>query len=145
MDGHVERLHEQLFFEQTFHAAYEPMRAVRTERHIYIRRFDQRQQLVLPNTDDTPAKHDLLDHGWHGETRHEEMLFDHYFDPDQQNNLIDSPALAGTRQELRRSLDDWMATTDDPLCKGPVPLPNGVQATDPDAFSPGQEPLLVGE
>ncbi len=33
MDGQVERLHEQLFFEQTYHAAYEPMRAVRTERH----------------------------------------------------------------------------------------------------------------
>ena len=58
--GEVSALHDKLFFEQTYHAAYEPMRAVRTERHIYIKRFDDRDQLVLPNTDQTPAKGDLL-------------------------------------------------------------------------------------
>ena len=144
VDGQVERLHQRLFFQQTYHAAYEPMRAVRTERHIYIRRFDQRQGLVLPNTDDTPAKQDLLDHNWQQQPRHEAMLYDHYFDPDQQNNLIGRSELAPIQAQLRQSLDDWMAATDDPLLQGPIPLPKGAEATDPNAFSPGQKPLLVG-
>lgn len=145
VDGQVDRLRDQLFFEQTYHAAYEPMRAVRTDRHIYIRRFDERQHLVLPNTDDTPAKQDLLDHGWQQQPRHQEMLFDHYLDPDQQHNLIDQPELDSTRCRLRASLERWMEETDDPLLRGPVPLPLGVQATHPDFHSPGQEPLLTGE
>ncbi|MDP7449543.1 MAG: sulfatase-like hydrolase/transferase, partial [Candidatus Latescibacteria bacterium] len=144
VDGEVDHLRRQLFFEQTYHAAYEPMRAVRTGRHIYIRRFDDRQQLVLPNTDDTPAKQDMLDHEWQQQPRLHEMLYDHYFDPDQQSNLIDRPDLTSVRQQLGAALDRWMADTDDPLLRGPVALPGGVQATDPDAFSPGQEPLLTG-
>jgi N-sulfoglucosamine sulfohydrolase len=144
VDGGIEHLRQELFFEQTFHAAYEPMRAVRTERHIYIRRFDDRQQLVLPNTDDTPAKKDMLDHGWQQQPRHQEMLYDHYFDPDQQNNLIDQPEVADVQRQLRESLERWMQDTDDPLLHGPVHLPPGVQVTDPDAFSPGQKPLITG-
>jgi N-sulfoglucosamine sulfohydrolase len=145
VDGDVETLHQELFFEQTFHAAHEPMRAVRNERYIYIRRFDDREQLVLPNTDDTPAKQDLLDHGWQQQARHQEMLFDHYFDPDQQNNLLDRPDLREVQRQLRQSLDQWMQATDDPLLLGPVVLPRGVQVTDPDAFSPGQQPLITGQ
>lgn len=145
VDGQVESLHDELFFEQTYHAAYEPMRAVRTGRHIYIRRFDDRQQLVLPNTDDTPAKHDLLAHDWQQQPRVQEMLFDHYFDPDQQNNLVERSEMATVLADLRGRLNRWMEETDDPIRNGPIPLPTGVQATDPDAFSPGQEPLLTGE
>ncbi|MBT4979288.1 MAG: sulfatase-like hydrolase/transferase, partial [Gemmatimonadetes bacterium] len=145
VDGRVERLHEYLFFEQTYHAAYEPMRGVRDERHIYIRRFDQREKLVLPNTDDTPAKSDLIEHGWQQQPRHQEMLYDHYFDPEQQNNLIDRPELAPTLAVLCRRLDDWMAATADPLLVGPVPIPQGAQVTDVDVSSPGQAPLITGE
>ena len=145
VDGQVTSLRDRLFLEQTFHAAYEPMRAVRTDRHILIRRFDERETLVLPNTDDTPAKQDLVDHDWAALPRHQEMLHDHYFDPDQQNNLIGQPELASVEAGLRASLDDWMCTTDDPILEGPIRLPKGVMATDPDAYSPGQEPLIVGE
>lgn len=145
VDGQAESLRDRLFLEQTFHAAYEPMRAVRTERHIFIKRFDGRDELVLPNTDDTPAKQDLIDHDWQAEPRHQEMLYDHYFDPDQQNNLIGRPDLASTEAELRDSLQDWMKSTDDPILSGPIALPRGAQATDTNAYSPGQEPLLLGE
>ncbi|NKB66975.1 MAG: sulfatase-like hydrolase/transferase [Candidatus Latescibacteria bacterium] len=145
INGQVDSLRERLYFEQTFHAAYEPMRAVRTQRHIYIRRFDGRQKLVLPNTDDTPAKFDLLEHDWPDQPRHEEMLYDIYFDPDQQNNLLGRPDLAEIESGLRGELADWMEATDDPLRHGPVPLPKGVQVTHTEAFSPGQEPLVVGE
>lgn len=145
VDGRVDRLRDELFFEQTYHAAYEPMRAVRTERHIYIRRFDDRDRLVLPNTDDTPAKHDMIAHDWESQPRYQEMLYDLYFDPDQQNNLIDRADLAGTLADLRARLEGWMEETDDPIRRGPIPIPTGAQATDVDAFSPGQLPLITGE
>jgi N-sulfoglucosamine sulfohydrolase len=144
VDGNVESLRDKLFFEQTYHAAYEPMRAVRDGRHIYIRRFDGRQKLVLPNTDETPAKRDMLEHGWLEVPRLQEMLYDHYFDPDQHNNLAGRPEHIATLKRMRQTLDEWMAQTGDPILEGPVALPKGVQATDPNAHSPGQEPLLVG-
>ena len=143
-DGRVEALRERLFFEQTYHAAYEPMRAVRDGRHIYIRRFDGRGGLVLPNTDDTPAKADMLERGWRERPRHQAMLYDHYFDPDQLDNLCGRPEAAEAEARLGRALEEWMGQTRDPLLRGPVPLPKGVKATDPDAFSPRQEPLRVG-
>lgn len=144
VDGEVDQLRDRLFFEQSFHAAYEPMRAVRTDRHILIRRFDDRQSLVLPNTDDTPAKQDLVDHDWAAQPRHQEMLYDHYFDPDQQNNLIGQAGLVAVEAQLRLSLDNWMHETQDSILEGPIRLPQGVMVTDPDAYSPGQEPLIVG-
>ena len=93
---------------------------------------------------DTPAKKDLLEHGWARQPRRQEMLYDHYFDPDQQHDLSGRSELAQTQQQLQRELDEWMEATDDPLRRAPVHLPRGVQATHPDACSPGQEPLLVG-
>ena len=33
-------LHQEVFAEVTYHAAYEPQRAVRTARYKYVRRFD---------------------------------------------------------------------------------------------------------
>ena len=143
--GEVSALHDKLFFEQTYHAAYEPMRAVRTERHIYIKRFDDRDQLVLPNTDQTPAKDDLLAAGWKDQPRHQEMLYDLYFDPDQQNNLIGGPGTDEIVSKFRRALTEWMEETDDPLCEGPVPLPKFVKTTNPDAFAPSEQPWIVGE
>ena len=142
--GKTQQLHDRLFFEQSYHAAYEPMRAVRSERYIYIKRFDQRESLVLPNTDDTPAKQDMLSAGWEQEPRDQDMIYDLYFDPDQRNNIIDRPELASIREELQNALQQWMLETDDPLCHGDIPLPKGAMTTDPDAFSPEQEPLIVG-
>ncbi len=145
LDGSVDRLHEQLFFEQTFHAAYEPARAVRSERYIYIKRFDERDSLVLPNVDDTAARHDLLAAGWQQQPRHQEMLYDLYFDPDQQNNLIGTPGMDQAAQELRQSLARWMKETDDPLCDGAAPQIEGIKVTNPDAFLADKQQSLVGE
>ena len=145
MDGSVSSVHEMLFFEQTFHAAYEPMRAVRTERHIYIKRFDAREKLALPNTDNTPAKDELLAAGWKDQPRHQEMLFDLYFDPDQQNNLIGTEGNEGVERELREAPARWMEETEDPLCEGLVPLPPGAKTTNPDAIEPNEQPWIVGD
>ena len=55
---------EEIFAEGTYHAAYEPQRAIRTDRWKYIRRFDARETPVRPNTDDGPAKDLWMRHGW---------------------------------------------------------------------------------
>ena len=95
--------------------------------------------------DDTRAKEDMLEADWEEQPRHQEMLYDLYFDPDQRNNLIDEPEMKEVVQDLRDQLDLWMRETEDPLLHGAAPLPKGVKTTDPDAFSPRTEPFIVGE
>src|SRR5579863_780751 len=62
--GEAEQIHDAIFAEVTYHAAYEPMRSVRTQRWKYIRRFDHHPGPVLPNCDDSPSKDALLVYGW---------------------------------------------------------------------------------
>ena len=59
MAREVDEVNDAIFAELTYHAAYEPIRAVRTARWKYIRRYGDRLRPVLSNTDDSPTK-DLL-------------------------------------------------------------------------------------
>jgi len=40
-------------------------------------------------------------------------------------------------EEMRERLDRWMKATDDPLLKGPIQAPSGVQVWAPDGAFPG--------
>ena len=62
--GDVAEVNEEIFAEVTYHAAYEPKRAVRTQRYKYIRRYGDRTAPVLPNCDDSPSKSLWLEAGW---------------------------------------------------------------------------------
>ena len=75
----------------------------------------------------------------------ERQLFDLDKDPHEMDNLIGRPEFSSIKEELRESLHQWMQETNDPVCHGNVPLPKGAKTTDPDAFSPEQEPLIIGE
>ena len=138
--GEVDRLHDELFAEITYHAAYEPQRAVRTDRYKLIRRFDASHGPVLPNTDDGPSKDALVALGWDGWATEEERLHDVLLDPGEGRNLIHDPAYAGVARDLRTRLRRWMEDTGDPLLRGPVPLPPRGRANDPRALS-ADEPL----
>jgi hypothetical protein len=61
----VEAIRQEVFAELTFHAAYGPQRAVRTQRYKYMRRFDaSNPHRVLANVDDSPTKEVMVSAGW---------------------------------------------------------------------------------
>ncbi|MGV1048941.1 MAG: sulfatase [Solirubrobacterales bacterium] len=140
--GEVDRLHEEVFAEVTFHAAYEPQRAVRTERWKYIRRFDDYRYPVLANCDDSDSKDLLVAADWGKREAPREQLYDLVLDPAEGENLAPRPELAGRLAELRARLDRWMRETADPLLEGPVAPPEGALLNEPWQVSPN-EPMRV--
>lgn len=135
-----EQVHEEIFAEVNYHAAYEPKRAVRTPRFNYVRNFGDRVHPVLPNCDDSPSKSVWLRNGWRDQIVEREMLFDTLFDPAEGCNLVREAAYSRTLNEMRSRLDLWMKRTDDPLLRGAVKAPAGAVVNDPDGTSP-QEPV----
>jgi arylsulfatase A-like enzyme len=117
----------EIFSELTYHAAYEPQRAIRTERFKYIRRFDDYPYPVLANCDDSPSKDAYLTRGWAERTVSREALHDLFFNPGEGRNVIDEPEYAEVAQDLRDRLEQWMVETNDPLLDGPVPAPRGAR------------------
>jgi arylsulfatase A-like enzyme len=138
----VGEVNDAVFAELTFHAAYDPQRAVRTRRHKYVRRFGARERTVLPNVDDSPSKELLLELGLARRRQPREELYDLAFDPSEAQNLAGDPAYADVRDELRDRLDEWMRTTGDPLLDGEVPAPDGAEVNDPDGVSASEAPTF---
>ena len=60
VQGHTDRLHDEI----TYHAAYDPQRAIRAERWKYVRIFHDYLHPVLPNVDERAAKDAHLAAGW---------------------------------------------------------------------------------
>jgi arylsulfatase A-like enzyme len=136
----VPEVNDAVFAELTYHAAYDPQRAIRTRRHKYVRRFGEREFTVLPNLDDSPSKDLLMDLGLALRRQPREELYDLAFDPGEAENLVDDPAHADVLEELRDRLDAWMEATDDPLLDGDVPAPDGAEVNDPDGISASEAP-----
>jgi N-sulfoglucosamine sulfohydrolase len=141
--GERAEINDEIFAEVTYHAAYEPQRAVRTQRWKYIRRFESRRGPVLPNCDDSPSKDVWLQHGWRERPPALEQLYDLVFDPNETHNLAGGPSVTEVLNEMRGRLDRWMQATDDPLLRGPVPAPVGAQINDPDGLSPGEPTRIL--
>jgi N-sulfoglucosamine sulfohydrolase len=137
-------IRDALFAEMTWHAAYEPQRAVRTERWKYIRRFGDRTKPVLANCDDSPSKSLLLAHGWGERTIASEQLYDLVFDPNEAANIAGEQRCAATLGDMRDRLDAWMVQTDDPLLRGDPTPPPGAEVNDPDQISPSEPRLRIG-
>ncbi len=140
--GEVDQVRDQVFAEINYHAAYEPQRAVRTRRYKYIRRYDGRNMPVLPNTDDSPGKELWIESGWRNRAVATERMYDLIFDPGEACNVAADPAYADVLDDMRARLDNFMKETDDPLLHGPLPVPPGAVANDPDQVS-ANEPLYA--
>lgn len=126
-----------------YHAAYQPHRAVRTERLKYIRRFDDYPHPILANCDDSQSKDVLLAAGWGEQRVPEEQLYDLTLDPQEGNNLTADPARAAELAEMRTRLEAWMRETDDPLLAGPVAPPPGAIVNENWQVSPEDPVRLV--
>lgn len=90
--GETPQIHEEIFGEVSYHAAYEPKRAVRTLQWKYIRHYDGRNRPNLPNCDDGPSKSLWLEHGWRDRPVEAEQLFDLTFDPNEVRNAAADPS-----------------------------------------------------
>ncbi|OGV66371.1 MAG: sulfatase [Lentisphaerae bacterium RIFOXYB12_FULL_65_16] len=142
--GEKAEVQDEIFTEVNYHAAYEPMRAVRTRQWKYIRRYDGRTRPVLPNCDDGLSKTVWMNHGWADIAPAEEALFDLVLDPDETHNLAGEPRCASVLANLRARLAKWMQETNDPLlASNRIPAPVGAKVNDPDGISPREEPRLV--
>jgi len=137
----VPALRSEIYTEMTYHAAYEPQRAVRTGRWKYIRRFHDYEWPVLANCDDSATKDLLVEAGWADSKVPHEQLYDLILDPGENRNVAADPRHVQVRGHLRRSLADWMAETDDPIRHGAIEPPPGAIVTPQDALSPALEPV----
>jgi N-sulfoglucosamine sulfohydrolase len=142
--GESARVHDHLFAEMTYHAAYQPLRAVRSERFKYIRRFAEYDHPVLANCDDSASKKTLVEAGWGEQRVPEEQLYDLLFDPNELHDLSTDPTRQQILTEYRERLLEWMRATEDPLLDGPVPEPPGAWSNDPHQASPN-DPTSASE
>ncbi len=134
---------EEIFSELTYHAAYEPQRAIRTERFKYVRRFDDYPYPVLANCDDSPSKDAYLARGWGRRRVSREALHDLFFNPGEGRNVIDDPEYAEIADDLRARLERWMVLTGDPLLEGPVPAPPGALINAQSQVSASEQAFVV--
>ena len=125
--GEKEQINEAIFSESTYHSTYNPMRAVRTQRYKYIRRFHN----DLSQKPRPADKVDILAYGEELYNSYEplprEEMYDILLDPVERNNLAANENCKETLEALRKQLFDWMSETEDPLLKGDYPAPAGAR------------------
>lgn len=124
LTGGVWQPRPHIFAEQTWHDAYCPIRAVRTDRYKLIRRFEPRlPDNILPKdfysccaASEVMRKHfDRTPPLWEA--------YDLASDPYEMQNLFqDKPHDHPIFGRLATTLDRWMQDTDDPIRLGPVAL-----------------------
>ncbi len=137
--GESDAAGSEIFSEVTFHAAYEPMRCIRTKRYKLIRFFDSHNGSVLANTDDGYAKRFLLEHGGFSGVRAREMLIDLYIDPLERENLAWDARYKEVYADMWDRLDAWMKDTHDPLLTSGAraPRPQGSRVNSRGCIHPG--------
>ncbi len=113
-------IRDEIFAEVNYHAAREPMRAVRTDRYKYIRHLEPLSHPILANCDASVSKNMLIDAGWPTHAQESEQLFDLMFDPNESHNLIHEASHQSVADDMRQRLDRWMHDTSDPALEGPI-------------------------
>ena len=140
-----QKIRDNIFSQVNYHASYEPMRSVRTERYKYIRRFSDKKTPVLPNCDDGFSKTYWLDNGWKDLQLPAEELFDLVFDPNERNNLAGNPLKQEVLENMRGKLDQIMKNSGDPLQNGYIVAPPDAVLNDPDDISPKDKTYRAAE
>ena len=135
----------QIFAEMTFHAAYEPQRAVRTERWKYIRRFDDYPHPVLANCDDSATKELLVEAGWARSDRAPRSSSTTSFStPTRPNDLSAIQRATGSLPRCATARATGWRRPTTRLLDGPIEPPAGAVVNDPSQRSP-DDPLKIPE
>lgn len=137
INGEQADINEHIFTESTYHATYEPSRAVRTKSMKLIRFFEDDTRIRWPNIDASACKNTFCSSPLSHMQRPHELLFDLVADPTERVNLVDDPQYAEAYNKLSYLLTQHMIDTDDPLLRGPLELRdpwtmNKTDAIDPD-------------
>ena len=106
---------DAIFAEMTYHEYFDPIRAIRTDRHKLLVNFssapsfmDPSQQWRSRTTPKVPVEPRM--------TYHPAVeLYDLADDPHERENLADDAAHSDTRRQLLRRLREWMTETSEPL------------------------------
>lgn len=137
MRGETDKVNDHIFSEVTYHAAYDPMRAVRTDRMKLIRHFGELRR-SMANIGDHAAKDIFMTSKLPHIPREPVYLYDLVADPEERQNLAHRPEYAVELAELSALLEDWMRRTHDQLLDGPIELREGQYANKYDAISPSE-------
>ena len=112
----------ELFAEMTYHDYYDPLRAIRTERHKLIVSFCHNFALMNPSQQYRPKTITVVPPD-PSESKHAMVEFyDLQADPLEQRNLAKDAAQAEVKRDLLARLHRWMVETHDPLLEG-IPMP----------------------
>ena len=108
-----EQVREEVFSEISFHAAYEPVRSVRTKRYKLIKRYDLDQSPVPANSDGCSAKNDLIEARYYSNIELDQIsLFDMKIDPLEKINLAKNSLYKEIFDVMNLKLHRWMKETD---------------------------------
>jgi N-sulfoglucosamine sulfohydrolase len=111
----------EIFAEKTFHTAYEPQRAIRTNRYKLIWNVEAGIINVPGDIMHSPIFPQMIKTITQERPHFE--LYDLSQDQQELNNLASNPEYAEVFHNLRQKLLDWMQKTDDPILKGPLASP----------------------
>ncbi len=136
MRGSAEKVHDYIFSEVTYHAAYEPMRSVRTDRLKLIRLFARDRRKPFVNIGDHQAEDWFLSSPLPGIEAERDYLYDLVADPAEEINVARLPQYEEEYRRLCAVLEEWMESTGDPLLHGDIELQPGQIANRPDAKTP---------
>lgn len=115
--------HDYIFAEKTYHTAYEPMRAIRTDRYKLIVNFAEDVAVNVPaDIQNSPIYPFVIPET--SQQRPDFELYDLRRDPEERHNLADHPDHAEVQQSLFATLAQWMRNTNDPLLDGVPPSPH---------------------
>ena len=112
-------IREYIFTEQNYHGlAFDPQRAIRTERYKYILRAKGPYIRIV---DPGPINKYLRSKDYASQPDGTELFYDLDFDPSEQCNRIGDMNYQEVITHLRQKLYKWMQETDDPFLEDEIP------------------------
>jgi N-sulfoglucosamine sulfohydrolase len=121
--GEADEPRDAVFAEKTYHSYYDPMRAIRTTRHKFIRNFESCFLVEAPGDIQLGRIYRTELERYVSATHPAVELYDLDTDPLETRNLAGQPEVAAVESDLDARLWRWMEETGDPLLHGPIPSP----------------------